>query len=93
MATSVLTMQPVLPTNLFIWNKFFVSLTLLKLLLLEQALLERQLLLSEGLLALGLDLVLHHGEVLLLGLHLVCCARKLAHLGLLAAKFLPPLAA
>ena len=69
----------------------FTTSSSLELLLLEEAFLEGQLLLPEGLLALGLDLVLHHGEVLLLGLLLVGGAGVLVQLGLSASKLLTTL--
>jgi hypothetical protein len=68
-----------------------IKVSLFKFLLFEKAFLEGDLLLPEGLLALGLDLVLHHGEVLLLGLLLICGARELVQLGLLATELLAPL--
>ena len=75
----------------YLQTEVIIKISLFKFLLFEKAFLERDLLLPEGLLALGLDLVLHHGEVLLLRLLLVRRACELVQLGLLAPELLAPL--
>jgi hypothetical protein len=75
----------------YLQTEVIIKISLFKFLLFEKAFLEGDLLLPEGLLALGLDLVLHHGEVLLLRLLFVRRARELIELGLLAAEFLSTL--